>query len=203
MSIPLDQRLARRLVAPLTRTSVTPNQITALSLGLALTAGALFCTGSARAAAWAAGIFALARFLDHADGELARLTGRASRFGYYLDYAVGAVSSAALFLGIGIGFQQGVLGPWSVVAGWAAAGCALIAMVLAIGGDSRHGGHPGGYPALGRFELEDGIYLVAPITWLGGLGWFFLLAASGQMVFCLWMLVRYLRAEPAPATVQS
>jgi len=27
--------------------------------------------------------------------------------------------------------------------------------------------------------------------------WFFILAASGQMIFCLWMLARYLRAEPA------
>ncbi len=116
MAIPLDQRLARVLVAPLKRSPVTPNQITALSLGLALAAGALFSTGSARAAAWAAGLFALARFLDHADGELARLKGSASRFGYYFDYAVGAVSSAALFVGIGIGFQQGVLGQWSVAA---------------------------------------------------------------------------------------
>ncbi len=199
MAIPLDQRLARVLVAPLKRSPVTPNQITALSLGLALAAGALFSTGSARAAAWAAGLFALARFLDHADGELARLKGSASRFGYYFDYAVGAVSSAALFVGIGIGFQQGVLGQWSVAAGWLAAAAALIAMALGVGADALRGGEAGGYPALGGFELEDGIYLVAPITWLGGLGWFFILAASGQMLFCLWMLARYLRAEPVPA----
>jgi phosphatidylglycerophosphate synthase len=199
MSIPLDQRLARRLVTPLRRTPVTPNQITALSLGLALAAGALFSTGGAQAAAWAAGLFALGRFLDHADGELARLQGRASRFGYYFDYAVGALSSAALFVGIGIGFQHGALGQWSVAVGWAAAVCALIAMALGVGVDSRHGGQAGGYPARWGFELEDGIYLVAPITWLGGLDWFFILAASGQMLFCLWMLARYLRAEPAPA----
>lgn len=199
MSIPLDQRLARRLVTPLRRTPVTPNQITALSLGLAIAAGALFSTGSARAAAWAAGLFALGRFLDHADGELARLQGRASRFGYYFDYAVGALSSAALFVGIGIGFPHGALGQWSVAVGWAAAVCALTAMALGVGVDSRHGGQAGGYPARWGFELEDGIYLVAPITWLGGLDWFFILAASGQMLFCLWMLARYLRAEPVPA----
>ena len=202
MSIPLDQRLARCLVKPLSRTPVTPNQITALSLGLALAAGALFSTGGARAAAWAAGLFAFGRFLDHADGELARLQGRASRFGYYFDYAVGAVSSAALFVGIGIGFQQGVLGQWSVAAGWAAAACALIAMALGVEADSRQGGEAGGYPALWGFELEDGIYLVAPITWLGGLDWFFILAASGQMIFCLWMLARYLRAEPVAAAAE-
>ncbi len=142
--------------------------MTTLSLCLALGAGALFATGGVRTAAWAAGLFAFARFLDHADGELARLKGVSSRFGYYYDCAVGAFSSAALFVGIGIGFQNGVLGPWSVAAGWAAAACALLAMVLGLRVDSRHGGHAGGYPGFAGFELEDGIYLIAPITWLGG-----------------------------------
>ncbi len=72
-------------------------------------------------------------------------------------------------------------------------------MAPGVEADSRQGGEAGGYPALWGFELEDGIYLVAPITWLGGLDWFFILAASGQMIFCLWMLARYLRAEPAAA----
>ena len=68
-SIPYDQRIARALVVPLARLGVTPNQVTAFSLLLALVAAGLFALGTAQAAHWAAGIFVLARVLDHFDGE--------------------------------------------------------------------------------------------------------------------------------------
>jgi hypothetical protein len=67
-SIPYDQRIARALVVPLARLGVTPNQVT-FSLLLALVAAGLFALGTAQAAHWAAGIFVLARVLDHFDGE--------------------------------------------------------------------------------------------------------------------------------------
>ena len=97
--LPYDQRAARWLVRPLARLAVTPNQLTALTLLLALSAAALFAYGTPTAQAWGAGLFVLARFLDHFDGELARLTGKASCFGYYFDYLAGALSYAALFAG--------------------------------------------------------------------------------------------------------
>ena len=82
-SVPWDQRLARLLVRSLAGTPVRPNHITTLSLALAFGAGALYARGEAVAANWAAALFVLARFLDHSDGELAGLTGRTSRLGYY------------------------------------------------------------------------------------------------------------------------
>ncbi len=104
----------------------------------------------------------LARFLDHADGKLARLTGKTSRFGHYYDFAAGALSSAALFIGIGVGLRRGIVGEWSLAAGIAAGSCALIAMGLGLGVEARQSPNGGGYyPAFGGFELEDGIYLVA------------------------------------------
>ena len=193
---PWDQRLARVLVRPLVGTPIRPNHITTLSLALALGAGALYARGEAVAANWAAALFVLARFLDHADGELARLTGRASRFGHHYDFAVGGLSSAALFMGIGVGLRQGIVGEWSLAAGIAAGSCALIAMALGLGVEARQSPWPGTYyPAFGGFELEDGIYLVAPLTWLGALLPFFVLAATGQVVFCLWMLHKFVRAR--------
>lgn len=195
-SVPWDQRLARLLVRPLVRTPVRPNHITTVSLLLALGAGALYARGEAGAANWAASLFVLARLLDHADGELARLTGSTSRFGYYYDFAVGALSSAALFIGIGFGLSRGVLGEWSLFAGIVAGSCALVAMGLGLGVEARQGPDGGGYyPALAGFELEDGIYLIAPLTWFGALLPFFVLAAIGQVIFCLWMLGKFARAR--------
>lgn len=198
--VPWDQRLARLLVRSLAGTPVRPNHITTLSLALAFGAGALYARGEAVAANWAAALFVLARFLDHADGELARLTGRTSRFGHYYDFAVGALSSAALFIGIGFGLSGGVLGVWSSVAGIVAGSCAFVAMALGLGVEARQSPNKGGYyPAFGGFELEDGIYLVAPLTWLGALLPFFVLAGLGQVVFCLWMGLRFARARRTPA----
>ena len=75
---PWDQRAARVLVKPLALTPVTPNQLTTLTLVLALAGAGLFATGDPALAGWAAGLFVLARFLDHFDGELARLKGPAA-----------------------------------------------------------------------------------------------------------------------------
>ena len=49
-----------------------------------------------------------------------------------------------------------------------------------------------GYPGLAGFELEDGIYLLAPITWLGWLTPFLVAAGIGVAVYCLWTLGRVL-----------
>ena len=197
---PWDQRLARVLVAPLARTPVTPNHITSASLLVALAAAGLFASGSAAAADWGAGLFVLARFLDHFDGELARLTGKSSRFGYYFDYVAGTISYAALFAGIGIGLAGGVLGDWALLLGAAGAASALIAMPLNLDLDKRRA--PGeaktvGYPAVAGFELEDGIYLIAPVTWLGWLAPFFVACGVGATVYCVWTALVVLRKRAA------
>ncbi len=194
---PYDQRLARVMVKPLAATPIRPNHITALTLLMTIAAGVLFAEGSALYANWAAGLFVLARFLDHFDGELARLQGTSSRFGYYFDYAVGGLSYAALFAGMGIGHMGGELGIWALLLGGAGAASALISLFSNIGIDERSEnlGESGtvGYPRFGGFELEDGIYLIAPITWLGFLTPFFVAAGIGATLYCLWTIWSYMR----------
>lgn len=192
---PWDQRAARWLVRPLAAVRVVrPNHVTTASLLLALGAGLLFARGDRGAALWGAALFALARFADHADGELARLTGRSSRLGYYYDFVVGGVSTAALFLGIGVGLGGGGV-TWPVVLGTLGAGAALAGTALAIAVEAAPGRQGALYPSAGGFELEDGIYLIVPFTWLGWLVPFFVLSCVGQVIFCLVMLDRR-RAPP-------
>ena len=78
---PWDQRFATALMRPLRATPITPNQITTLSLAIGLLAALLYAQNG-----WAvhlgAACFVLAFWLDHADGELARMTGRSSPFGH-------------------------------------------------------------------------------------------------------------------------
>ena len=70
--IPWDQRMARILVKPLVHSPVTPNQLTITTLLIALSGAAMLAQGTPYWANWGAGLFVFARFLDHADGELAR-----------------------------------------------------------------------------------------------------------------------------------
>ena len=170
---PWDQRIARILVKPLVKSPVTPNQMTMFTLAVALAGAGLLATGDAVNADWGAGLFVLARFLDHFDGELARQKGMTSRLGYYLDYVSGALSYAALFLCMGIGFIDSPLGSWAIVLGAAGAASAVVSMFTNLGIDKQldlneDDGHDAiGYPGFAGFELEDGIYLIAPITWAG------------------------------------
>ena len=47
-----------------------------------------------------------------------------------------------------------------------------------------------GYPGFAGFELEDGIYLLAPITWAGYLTPFFVAAGIGASVYFAWSMMR-------------
>ncbi len=189
-SLPWDQRIARVAVKPLVRTAVTPNHVTLVTLLLAIAGAALLAVGEPTLANWGAGVFVLARFLDHFDGELARQKGMSSRFGYYFDYATGGLSYGALFLCIGIGLRHGALGGWALALGLAGTVSAVVSMFVNLQIDKHQSGDGDacGYPAFAGFELEDGIYLLAPITWLGFLTPFFTAAAIGASVYCLWSL---------------
>ncbi len=192
---PYDQRLARVLVRPLARTGLTPNQMTTITVVLAVLASALIGMGTAPAIHWGAGLFALARFLDHFDGELARQTGRTSRFGYFYDYVAGASSYAALFIGLGFAFHDGWLGGWSMVLGVVGAVSAFLSMVLSLDIDRHEGQGTANYPGLAGFELEDGIYLIAPIVWLGWAQPFFIGAGVGAGVYALWTIAQFVRVR--------
>lgn len=197
---PWDQRLARVLVRPLVSTPVTPNQITIATILLALAGAGLLATGNHVAANYGAGLFVLARFLDHFDGELARQKNMQSRLGYYLDYMSGALSYAALYLGTGIGLRHTGLGDWSIVLGGLGASAAIIAMFLNLGIDRAaklQDGEATGYPGLAGFELEDGIYMIAPVTWLGWLTQFFVVSGVGAGIYALWTLSSLLRLRRA------
>ena len=195
--IPYDQQLARKIVKPLSGTVISPNQITTLTLLMALTSGFLFAQGDPICVNWGAGIFALARFFDHFDGELARLQGKSSSFGYYFDYVAGGISYAALFIGLGLGHVDGELGIWAIVLGGAGASAAIISLFSNLGIDERSddldAGEAIGYPGFAGFELEDGIYLIAPVTWFGFLMPFFIASGIGAMIYCLWTLWSYTR----------
>jgi phosphatidylglycerophosphate synthase len=177
---PWDQRLARASLRPRIRAWITPNQITTLSLAIGLVAASLYVRGG-WAAHLGAACFVLSLWLDHVDGELARSTGRTTVFGHYYDLAADCCVLVAVFIGIGI--AEGMPG-FGVAAGVATATIFTLRMML-----ERRGGKAAiRQPNLLGFELEDLMYLLAPITWLGLLEPFLLLASVGAPLFALFVL---------------
>src|SRR5258708_32224302 len=100
---PWDARLARWLVAPLRDSRVVPNHLTTVRLLVGLAAAAAFVPGTYGWSNVAALLLVLSNFLDHADGELARVSGKTSRFGHVYDLASDALVTILLFVAIGVG----------------------------------------------------------------------------------------------------
>ncbi len=182
---PWDQRLARWLVRPLARTPIHPNHLTVASLAIGLAAAALFAQGDGTYANWGAVAFMTAAFMDHTDGELARMTGKTSRFGHYLDLACAAITYTALFVGIGLGLAQGAMGREAAVMGVVAGVSVATIFTSRFYIEEHFGGDVAHQPNFAGFETEDVLYLIGPITWWGGLEPFLIAAAIGAPLFLL------------------
>jgi phosphatidylglycerophosphate synthase len=101
---PSDARLARRLVAPLNDSSITPNHLTTVRLRCGVAAAAAFKPGNYVCSNLAASLLAvLSNFVDHTDGEFARMHGKTTRIGHLHDMGSDAAIPILLFMAIAIG----------------------------------------------------------------------------------------------------
>jgi hypothetical protein len=192
---PYDQRLARYLIRPYANTGLHPNTVTGLSFLLAQTAACMFAIAVERLAGWGALLFMLAVLADHADGEFARMTGKTSKLGHRLDYIVGTLNYAALFIGLGIGFSVHPYGDHELLLGIVVGIANPIICALRLTMDIRYGGEAVAHPVLGGFELEDFIYLIGPIAWMGGIEYFFLVYGIGTFGYLAYTIMSFLRQE--------
>jgi archaetidylinositol phosphate synthase len=192
---PWDSRIAHAFVRPLRDTAVTPNHVTTVGLGVGLAAAAAFAQGGGWAHVGAA-LFVLSALLDHADGELARMTGRTTPLGHVYDRIADLVVKVSVFAGMGFGLRHGWLGGWAGVLGLVA-GTSFVTIFLLRSELARRLGRSAlDQPAAGPFEIEDILYLIAPITWTGHLQAFVVLAAVGAPLFAAWTASRLAAARP-------
>lgn len=190
---PWDARLAARLVAPLAATTLRPNALTTLRLLVGLAGAWLFALGTVPNLA--AFTIVLSNFLDHTDGEFARMTGRTSRLGHLYDLASDAIVTIALFVCIGWG-QRDTLGDASVwmglVSGLAIAGIFQLRYLM----EETHGKRATAQPRLGGLEAEDVLYLLPLVTLSGVLPGFLQAAALGAPLAFAIVLSQFLRLPP-------
>jgi phosphatidylglycerophosphate synthase len=197
-TIAFDQRIARRAAAMLARTPASPNGVTAASIVVGLTAALLLARGDA----WihlGGALFMVAVWMDHVDGELARQTGRTSTFGHYFDHAAAMTNYVSGFVGAGYGLRHGVLGEWGLLLGLSAGLAVAAIMSVRLFVEIRDGRDSVRQTVHNGFEIEDTLYILAPITWLGLLPYFVAAAGIGAPVFLLyviWESVRTARRVP-------
>ncbi|MGH7893797.1 MAG: CDP-alcohol phosphatidyltransferase family protein [Candidatus Binatia bacterium] len=188
-----DVRLARLLVGPLQNTRVRPNHLTTVGLITGLGTAALYASGDRTLSYWGAASFVVTTVLDHADGELARATGTTSTFGHHYDRIVDLLVKIGVFVGMGVGLRHGPHGTWAVLEG-IAAGISLVTIFVFRGRmAARRGVAAFRQPSFAGFELEDILYVIAPVTWLGYLPTFLLGAGIGAPIFALWIVRQYRR----------
>lgn len=198
-------KMARVVILPLINTPVTPNHITTLRLVTGLAACAAFAVGERSWDVTGGWLWLLSAFLDRADGELARVSGKTSPWGHKYDMVADIGVTALFFLGAGIGLRGTDLGNWAILMGALGAAGVVAAEVLAeiIDRDGTDTGEKA-YPGFWGFDFDDVLYLFAPVVWLGWQMPFVVGAAIGAPAFALLTLFRLHRhrqrkAGAAPA----
>lgn len=202
-----DARLARRLVTPLVNTRVAPNHLTTLRLLIGVAGALCLARGGFAWSNAGAVLIVLSNFVDHTDGELARISGKSSRIGHFYDLACDALVTVMLFIGMGMGMSASNIGGLTVAPGWlgAIAGIAVaLIFFLRMRIEEMAGKAGTKQAAVGGFETEDVLYLL-PIVTLTSVVMPFVMAASiGAPLFAVWVMFDYWRvsrrtAQPAAA----
>ena len=192
---PLDARLAAKLVYPLRHSAITPNHLTTLRLLFGVGACALLSSGDPGLVNAGALCFAISNFLDHTDGELARITGKVSKFGHYNDLASDAIVDILLFIGIGICLMHSALGAWALPMGIFAGVSVAAIFQLRLMISNLTGKEQIDQPNIGLFEIEDVFYLLPLVTFFDVLQPFLIVATVGAPAFALWTLRDYLKIK--------
>lgn len=187
-------RLARCLVRPLVHTAITPNHLTTLRFLSGLLAFVAFAYGTRTGEIWGGVFWVVSAFLDRADGELARLSGKSSPAGHTYDYVTDVILNALLFLAIGVGLRHSDLGMWATLLG-------LIAAVSIVGSsvwgewlEKFDSSGRKAYSGVAGFDIDDALYLIGPFAWLSWLEFVMIGAAICSPVIALLTWRRLSRA---------
>ncbi|MBD2728213.1 CDP-alcohol phosphatidyltransferase family protein [Nostoc sp. FACHB-892] len=194
---PWDAQLAYWLVRPLKDSWINPNHLTTVRLVTGLAAAVALAVGDAIWANIGAVLFALSNFLDHTDGELARLSGKSSKWGHQYDLVSDAIIHILLFVCIGYGLREGKFGWWALFMGIVSGVSVACIFHLRNQMEQRLGKDASRQPNFAGFDIEDVLYLFPIVTLLDGLEPLLIAATIGAPTFAVWVIWQFLTlAQP-------
>ena len=191
-------RIVRTGVTPLAKTPIHPNHLTTLRLVTGVGAAVLFALGDP---AWrweAIALLVVSLLFDRADGELARQTGRTSRFGHVYDLFADGASNAALFTGIGLGLPDSALGGWGAAIGIAAGIAVVGAEFLVMRAHDTGAQNTKDMGNFFGFDPDDGMFLVPVALAFGWDAPLVVVAAIGASIAVLILFMILLRGPKPP-----
>ena len=194
--LPWDARLARRLVGPLSNSWVTPNHLTTVRLLVGLAAAVAFVPGAYIWSNVGAMLLVVSNFLDHCDGELARITGKSTRAGQVYDLASDALVTIVVFIaiGVGVGVRLKMVLPVPAMLLGCIAGCAIaLIFYLRMQIEDRLGKAGAQQASVGGFETEDVLYLLPIATLWDRTASLLIAAAVGAPLYAAWVVFEYRR----------
>ena len=193
--LPWDARLARRLVTPLVSSRVTPNHLTTVRLVVGLGAAGAFLPGSYAWSNVGAFLLVVSNFLDHTDGELARMSGKTSRFGHLYDLWSDAIVTVLVFIAIGVGVAANRIDVFfsPVALGFLAGIAIALIFFLRMRIEEMHGKAATRQSSLGGFQTEDVLYLFPLATLGSALAQTLLVAAVCATLYAIWVTIDYQR----------
>jgi phosphatidylglycerophosphate synthase len=145
----------------------------------------------------------VSNFLDHTDGELARMSGKISRIGHVYDLASDAAVTILLFIAIGVGVGANPTTALEISPALLGlvAGCAIaLIFYLRMRIEEMAGKAANQQGSLGGFETEDILYLLPLVTLSNAVVPFLITAALCAPLYALWVVMDYRRVLRRPAS---
>ncbi len=139
---------------------------------------------------------------DRADGDLARMTGKTSRWGHTYDLWADTMCNAALFIGLGLSLGGDAYSGWAPVMGWVAGISVASILVAVIRVEQVQGARGAELQGMAGFDPDDAIAIVPVCILLGFSHGLLLAAAVGAPLFAcafLWWFRDPLRGPSSPA----
>ena len=168
----------------LSRTPVTPNQVTIISLILGIISGVLFSLGEYTYTITAGLLYFLSTVFDQCDGEVARLKQMETEFGRKLDIIVDAIVNAVIVIGIMIAVYVRMGSNLIIIAGFLAMTGITISLLMTtyFSHDSKQ--DTGTKEMLDKLNNKDFFYITMLLSVIfNQMIWFLLIMAIGTNIY--------------------
>jgi len=176
----------------LSRTPVTPNQVTIISLILGIISGVLFSLGEYTYTITAGLLYFLSTVFDQCDGEVARLKQMETEFGRKLDIIVDAIVNAVIVIGIMIAVYVRMGSNLIIIAGFLAMTGITISLLMTtyFSHDSKK--NTGTKEMLDKLNNKDFFYITMLLSVIfNQMIWFLLIMAVGTNIYWIVHKIAY------------
>lgn len=168
----------------LSRTSITPNQVTIISLILGIISGVFFSLGEYTYTITAGLLYFLSTVFDQCDGEVARLKQMETEFGRKLDIIVDAIVNAVIVVGITIAVYVKMDSVLVIIAGFLAMTGITISLLLTTYFSHNSKKDTGTKEMLDKLNNKDFFYIIMLLSVIfNQMIWFLLIMAVGTNIY--------------------